>query len=85
MVGCADVFSGKIYSDFSLEYLAYCTVEKALFLFGYDIMTNHLHLIIQQEDGKLPGWVRDFKNFTSKKLLKIIMENPQESRKEWVL
>lgn len=28
--------------------------------------------------------MRDFKKFTSKKLLKMIIENPQESRKEWL-
>jgi hypothetical protein len=44
-------------------------------------MTNHLHLVVQQKDGKLSDWVRDIKKFTSKKLLKMIMENPQESRK----
>jgi hypothetical protein len=31
------------------------------------------------------GLLRDFKKYTSKKLLKIIEENPQESRKEWML
>ncbi|EON77394.1 hypothetical protein ADIS_2127 [Lunatimonas lonarensis] len=47
-------------------------------------MTNHLHLVVQQKDGKLSDWVRDFKKFTSKKLLKMIMDNPPESRKEWL-
>jgi REP element-mobilizing transposase RayT len=47
-------------------------------------MTNHIHLVVQQKDGKLSDWVRDFKKFTSKKLLKMILENPQESRKEWL-
>lgn len=30
------------------------------------IMSNHLHLIVQQGDGKLSDWVRNFKKFTSK-------------------
>jgi REP element-mobilizing transposase RayT len=47
-------------------------------------MSNHIHLVVQQKDGKLSDWVRDFKKFTSKKLLKLILENPQESRKEWL-
>ena len=41
-------------------------------------------LVVQQKDGKLSDWVRDFKKFTSKKLLKMVLENPQESRKEWL-
>jgi hypothetical protein len=43
-----------------------------------------MHLLVQQKDGKLSGWVRDFKKFTSKTLLKMVLENPQESRKEWL-
>lgn len=46
-------------------------------------MSNHVHLVVQQKDGKLFDWVRDFKKFTSKKLLKIILENQQESRREY--
>jgi len=93
VVGWADVFTRKPYRDLILENLTYCRNEKGLYLFGYVLMTNHLHLVVQQKDGKLSGWVRarlndivgqDFKKFTSKKLLKIILENPQESRKEWL-
>jgi len=29
--------------------------------------------------------MRDFKKFTSKKIITAIKENPQESRKEWLL
>jgi len=84
VVGWADVFSRKVYRDFILENLTYCRNENGLDLFGYVFMTNHLHLVVQQKDGKLSGWVRDFKKFTSKKLLIMILENPQESRKEWL-
>jgi hypothetical protein len=42
------------------------------------IMSNHVHLVVQQKDGKLSDWIRDFKKFTSKKLLKLILENPHE-------
>jgi hypothetical protein len=41
-------------------------------------MSNHMHLVVQQKDGELADWVRDFKKFTSKKFLKMILENPQE-------
>ena len=49
-------------------------------------MTNHLHLIVRAKEGYLlPDILRDFKKFTSKSLLRAISENPQESRKEWLL
>lgn len=47
-------------------------------------MSNHVHLLVQQKDGKLSDWVRDFKKFTSNILLKLILENPQVSRREWM-
>lgn len=84
VVGWADVFSRKLSRDFILENLTYCRNEKGLYLFGYVMMTNHIHLVVQQKDGNLSGWIRDFKKFTSKKLLKMVLENPQESRKEWL-
>lgn len=84
VVGWADVFSRKIYRDLILDNLTYCRNEKGLYLFGYVIMTNHIHLVVQQKDGKLSDWVRDFKKFTSKKLISLILENAQESRKEWL-
>jgi len=53
-------------------------------LYSYVIMSNHIHLVVQQKDEKLADWVRGFKKFTSKKLLKMILINPYESRKEWL-
>ncbi|MCH7399865.1 transposase [Belliella sp. DSM 107340] len=84
VVGWADVFTRKRYRDFILENLTYCRKSKGLYLFGYVIMSNHIHLLVQQKDGRLSDWVRDFKKFTSKKLIKMILENPDERRKEWL-
>jgi len=84
VVGWADVFTRKEYRDIILDSLTYCRKEKGMYLFGYVIMTNHLHIIIQQKEGQLSGLIRDFKKFTSKKLLNTIRENPGESRKEWL-
>lgn len=84
VVGWADVFTRQVYRDCILENLTFCRKERGLFLFGYVIMTNHIHLIVQQKNGKLSDWVRDFKKVTSKKLLKLVLENPQESRMEWL-
>ena len=50
------------------------------------MMSNHIHLIAQAEEGKeLSGIIRDLKRHTSKELIKTISENIQESRKEWML
>ncbi len=79
VVGWADVFNRKVYWDFVLENLTYCRSEKGLYLYGYVIICNHIHLVGQQIAGKLSDWIRDFKKFTSKKLLKMIPENPQKA------
>ncbi|WP_345961059.1 hypothetical protein [Flavobacterium yafengii] len=47
-------------------------------------MTSHIHLIVTAFDGELQNVVRDFKKFTSKKLIEAIKEYP-ESRREWLL
>jgi hypothetical protein len=47
-------------------------------------MSNHIHLIVQFEDGKLSDLIRDFKKFIAKNILDKI-ENSPESRREWML
>jgi REP element-mobilizing transposase RayT len=48
-------------------------------------MTNHLNLIIGTKNNPMQDIMRDLKGFTSKAILKAIEDNPQESRKEWML
>lgn len=81
VVGWADVFTRKVYRDLVLENLSYCRLEKGLYLYGFVIMTSHIHLVVQQKDGKLSDWVRDFQKFTSKKLMKMIFEYHAEYNK----
>ena len=45
-------------------------------------MLSHIHLIFRSALGDSSGLIRDFKAFTSRKMLKIIEENTQESRRE---
>ena len=48
-------------------------------------MTSHVHMIIGSKNNKMEDIVRDMKSHTSATLKKIITENPQESRREWML
>lgn len=61
VVGWADVFTRKEYRDLILENLSFCRSEKGLYLYGFVIMSNHVHLVVQQKDGELSNWIRDFK------------------------
>ncbi len=80
-----DVFIRNEYKQVLLNSLSYCMKHKGLKVYGYCIMTSHVHLIIGSHQEKLEDILRDFKSFTSSQLRKAIMQNPQESRKEWML
>lgn len=85
VVGWADVFTRRIYTDELIKNLIYCQEHKGLEIYAYVVMTNHIHLIARRKEDKLLSeLIRDFKSFTAKQFLKLIVENPQESRKEWL-
>ncbi|MES2141180.1 MAG: transposase [Bacteroidota bacterium] len=68
-----------------VESLKYCQANKGLEIFAWCLMPSHLHLIIRADtDIKLSDTIRDFKKFTSKKIIRLIQEEP-ESRREWML
>jgi len=48
-------------------------------------MPSHVHFIFRSANEDPSGLLRDFKGYTARKLIKAIEENPQESRKEWLL
>jgi putative transposase len=86
VVNWIDVFTRDEYRNIIIDSLNYCSKHKGLMVHAYCIMTNHVHLIISAEkDNNLAFIVRDFKKFTSYKLLDAIKHNPFESKKEWML
>ncbi len=54
VVEWADVFTRQVYKDIIIENLNYCIKEKGMIVFGYVIMSNHTHLIIQSSNNDLP-------------------------------
>ena len=53
-------------------------------LYGYVIMSNHIHLVLQSSEGNLSDLIRDFKKFIAAKVLEKIQIEP-ESRRDWML
>jgi len=84
IIDWVDVFTKNTYKDIIIDCLAYCIKEKGMLLYGYVIMSNHIHLILQSKTGRLSDLIRDFKKFTSKNILEKIINEP-ESRREWML
>lgn len=86
VTGWVDVFTRSQYADALLESLQYCIDNKGLRMHAWVIMSNHVHLIASVEEGfSIPGFVRDFKKFTSHKVTSLIEANKRESRKGWML
>lgn len=80
-----DVFTRDIYFSVITASLDYCRKNKGMEIYGYCIMPSHIHLIFRSAEADTSGLIRDFKGFTSRKMVKTIEENAQESRKEWLL
>jgi REP element-mobilizing transposase RayT len=65
--------------------LNYCTDHKGLEIYAYCIMPSHIHLLCRaHDDDILSNIMRDFKKFTSKKIISTIIQE-KESRREWLL
>lgn len=85
VIGWIYLFIRPEYKNIIIDSLRYCIQNKGLNVHAYVIMTSHIHLLISTKDGiSLPDVIRDFKTFTSKKLIKEI-ELINESRKLWML
>ena len=80
-----DVFTRDFYFSMITASLDYCRKNKGMEIYGYCNMPSHVHLIFRSAEADPSGLIRDFKGFTSRKMLKTIEENAQESRKEWML
>ncbi|AMS25999.1 hypothetical protein AEM51_02205 [Bacteroidetes bacterium UKL13-3] len=85
VVDWIDVFTRECYVNTLLDSIKYCQKEKGLLLYSYCILPRHVHMIAGTENGTLGELLRDLKGFTSRKIIKEITANPQESRREWLL
>ena len=84
-VGWIDVFTRLNQKNNIIKALQYCQQYKGLEIYAYCIMGSHIHLMCKATDGFiLSDVIRDFKKFTSKKIIKTSIDEP-ESRREWML
>ncbi|NKI26630.1 transposase [Arenibacter sp. 6A1] len=80
-----DIFIRQDYFSILEESVAFCRAEKGMEVFAYCFMPSHIHFVFRSDQEDPSGLLRDFKGYTARKLIKEIEENPQESRKEWLL
>lgn len=84
VVDWVDLFTRQSYRDVLLENLNFYQEQRGLCIYAYVVMSNHMHLILQQPVGRLSNTIRDFKKYTSRKMAQMVMNEP-ESRREWLL
>jgi putative transposase len=80
-----DIFTRPTQKQVIVESLLYAQHHKGLEIFAWCLMPSHLHMIVRASEGfNLPAIIRDFKKYTSKKIVKQVIEEP-ESRRDWLL
>jgi len=79
-----DVFTREKYFNTLADSVDYCRANKGMELYAYCFMPSHIHLVFRSAKEDPSGLLRDYKKFTAKKTLDVILENECESRKEWL-
>jgi len=85
VVNWIDLFIRNEFKQIILDSWKHCQVNKGLEIYGWCVMTSHIHMIIGTQGDKLEGIMRDMKKHTSIELRKAIQNHPTESRREWIL
>jgi REP element-mobilizing transposase RayT len=86
IVGWINLLDRDCYKQILVENLQYCQKKEGLEIFAYVIMSNHIHMIASRNsEDDLTELLGRFKSVTSKKFIKEINNNAQESRRDWLL
>jgi len=85
VVNWIDLFIRNEYKQIMLDSWKHCQANKGLEIYGWCIMTSHIHMIIGTHGDKLEDIMRDMKKHTSLELKKAIKNHSTESRREWLL
>jgi REP element-mobilizing transposase RayT len=84
-VDWVDIFIRPVYKQIIVHSLNHFIAQKGLNVYAWCLMTNHLHLLAQaKENCVIAGIEKEFKSFTTKKILQDIGTEP-EARKIWMI
>lgn len=85
VVGWIDVFTRREYVDELISTIKFCQRNKGLEVFAYCLMPSHLHMIARRRTGLLADVLRDLKSYSAMRILKLVEELSNESRRDWLL
>jgi putative transposase len=80
-----DLFVREEFCNIFIDTLKYYQEKDRLELFAYCIMPSHIHLIFRDKQKEPEMLLGHIKKYSSKRIQESIINNPQESRKEWIL
>ena len=85
VVGWVEVFTRNLYREILLDSFKFCQQNQGLQIHAWVLMPNHFHMICSFVNSN-PGLVlKNMKSFTALKIIDAIINNNQESRREWML
>lgn len=85
IVDRVDIFIKPVFKQVIVESLNYFIEKKGLIIYGWCLMSNHLHLAVRTKDGfDLAQVIKDFKIFTAKIILEDI-DAESEVRRNWMM
>ncbi len=86
VVDWVDVFTRDEYRNILMDSFRFCQEKQGLQIYGWVLMTNHVHLICSTSDKSgIAMVIKNIKSFTAMKLINAIVNNTKESRKGWML
>ncbi|HTD93631.1 MAG TPA: hypothetical protein VK644_07465 [Chitinophagaceae bacterium] len=84
-VDWVDVFIRPVYKQVIVHTLNHFIEHKGLIVYSWCLMTNHLQLVVQAREGHVIAEIeKEFKSFTTTKILEAISTEPQV-RRNWML
>ena len=78
-VNWIDVFIREEYMQVIIDSWKHCQEKKGLQIYGWCLMTSHVHMIIGTTGKDLDEIVGEMKSYTSTQFKKSIKDHPQES------
>lgn len=80
-----DIFIRPVYKQIIVHSLNYFIDNKGLNVYAWCLMTNHLHLLVQARENSVIAEIeKEYKAFTTKKILQDIDTEP-DIRKKWMM
>jgi REP element-mobilizing transposase RayT len=84
-VDWVDVFIRPVYKQIIVHSLNHFIAHKGLTVYAWCLMTNHLHLLVQAKENEVIAELeKEFKSFTTRKILEAIDTEP-DARKKWMM